>query len=145
MSTRTGSIRLPRPKRRAWIWISVGVVLLMLGYATTYGPVQVAQSKAQVCDGAQSLEVVDGITVTPPADWLAVPLVHDLFASPMPSLLHSWAVYFDTHTGIVLRSPDQIIAVEMGLLHEWVTFEMASRGAGLEGCHHVEVVSEGVS
>ena len=33
----------------------------------------------------------------------------------------------------------------MGLLHEWVTFEMASRGAGLEGCHHVEVVSEGVS
>lgn len=87
--------------------------LAALYYAATWGPIQTAQSRAETTDGAQIVEVADGITVTPAQDWLIEPLVRTVVSVPVLPDLRSWAVYFGTHTGTLLRSPDRLLTIEI--------------------------------
>ncbi|WP_341728364.1 hypothetical protein [Brooklawnia sp.] len=93
--------------------IVVVLFLIGLGYAATLGPVAAARAKAEVSDGTQPVAVGADFTVVPAQGWLSEPLVHDVLKLPILPDLHSWAVYFGNQTGMLLRSPDRLLTVEI--------------------------------
>lgn len=112
----TGRRKSPRRLSRAGRLIRTVVLVLFatgVGYAVTLGPLHAARAKAEISDGVQAVEIADGVTITPAQHWLAEPLVHDLLRIPVLPDLRSPRVYLGGHAGLLLRSPDRVLAVEI--------------------------------
>jgi hypothetical protein len=112
----------PRRPGRARRWVTAVVLTLLLlvvaaiAYAVTFGPEQYAKLQAETTDGARPVEVGDAVTVLPERDWVAQPLVRDLFEWPPLPPLKDWSVLFDEQSGVLLLSPDQRLRVELDVL-----------------------------
>ena len=99
------------------VLISVLAVLVVgIGYAVTLGPVHVAQWRAEVSDGTRALPLGERAQVTPAAGWVAEPLVRDLIVWPPLPPLKDWSVVIGREPGWLVRSPDQVLRVEVSLL-----------------------------
>ncbi len=94
----------------------LGILILgavVVGYAVTLGPGHYARLHAEVTEQGLPVEVTGDLSVTPGAGWIAEPLVTDLVDWPPLPRLQDWSVLFGEETGVLLRSPDQRLRVEL--------------------------------
>lgn len=105
----------PRNFRRFRIvlFFLLAVVILVVGYAVTLGPVHIAQLRAEASDGERALPIGSDAQITPPAEWVSEPLVRDLIVWPPLPPLKDWSVVIGQEPGWLVRSPDRVLQVEV--------------------------------
>ncbi|UOQ59748.1 hypothetical protein MUN76_11915 [Leucobacter rhizosphaerae] len=91
----------------------LAVVILVVGYAVTLGPVHIAQLRAEASDGERALPIGADAQITPPPEWVSEPLVRDLIVWPPLPPLKDWSVVIGQEPGWLVRSPDRVLQVEV--------------------------------
>ena len=103
---------------RATLLILLAVLIIGIGYVVTFGPVHMAQLRAESSDGERALAIGEHTQITPPAEWVSEPLVRDLIVWPPLPPLKDWSVLVGQEPGLLLHSPDQKLQVEVTLVDE---------------------------
>lgn len=92
--------------RRAWLVVTVIVLVLLAAAFAVFGPTGLALVQAKPVEGA--VEIGSGVTVDPGEGWVAGPLV----AGFPPSPIDDWTRLIEGE-GRRLQSPDRLLEVEV--------------------------------
>lgn len=101
---------------RATLLILLAVLIVGISYVVTLGPVHMAHLRAESSDGERALAIGERTQITPPAEWVSEPLVRDLIAWPPLPPLKDWSVLVGQEPGLLLKTPDQKLKVEVTLV-----------------------------